>query len=176
MTKLTLVLVTGCVTFLAAQTPPPADYSSATAYARTFQATLHRNIEKSAEKLPAEAYGFRPSHDVRTSAEMFGHIANAEFHYCSIVAGEANPNKTNIEKEKKTKAEIVESLKSAFAYCEKAYAGVNDDKIGAKVKVGQSERNLLGLMWYNNTHTNEHYGNLVTYLRIRGIVPPSSER
>lgn len=78
----------------------PADYSSATAYARTFQATLHRNIEKSAEKLPAEAFGFRPSHDVRTAGELFGHIANAEYNYCAIVAGEPNPNKISIEKEK----------------------------------------------------------------------------
>ena len=163
-------------TVLIATAQAPADYSSATAYARTFQATLHRNIEKSADKLPAEAFGFRPSHDVRTAGELFGHIANAEYNYCAIVAGEPNPNKISIEKEKKTKAELIESLKAAFAYCEKAYAGVNDDKIGKKVKVGQTERNLLGLMWYNNSHANEQYGNLVTYLRVRGIVPPSSER
>ncbi len=171
--SLLTLAATAAATALTAQTP---DYSSATGYARTFQSTLHRNIEKSAEKLPESAFAFRPSHDVRTAGEMFGHIANAEFHYCSIVAGEANPNKVNIEKEKKTKAEIVESLKAAFSYCEKAYATVSDDKVANKVKVGQSERNLIGLMWYNNSHTNEHYGNLVTYLRIRGIVPPSSER
>lgn len=158
---------------LSAQAP---DYSSATAYARTFQATMHRNIVKSAEKLPDEAYAFRPSHDVRTAGELFGHIANAEFNYCAVIAGEPNPNKTSIEKEKKAKADIVESLKAAFAYCEKVYAGVSDDKMATKVKVGQTERNIIGLMWYNNTHSNEHYGNLVTYLRIRGIVPPSSER
>ncbi len=176
MTKL-LLLTIPFTTLLSAQMPAAApDYSSASAYARTFQATLHRNIEKSAEKMPEESYGFKPSHDVRSYGQLIGHIANAEYNYCAIVAGEPNPNKTNIEKEKTAKADIIGALKAAFAYCEKSYAGVNDSKIANKVKVGQTERNLLGLMWYNNSHSNEHYGNLVTYLRIRGLVPPSSER
>lgn len=171
----TILLILTASTLLTAQAPP--DMKSASGYAATFQATLRRNIEKAAEKMPEESYAFRPSHDVRTFGEMLGHIANAEYNMCAAALGEPNPNQgKNIEKEKKTKAEITESLKAAFAYCEKAYASASDAKIADSAKMGNNERNKVGLLWYNNSHTNEHYGNLVTYMRIRGFVPPSSER
>lgn len=170
--KLFLLTITAS-TALFAQTP---DFKTATGYARSVQAQLRRNVEKAAEKMPEESYAFKPSHDVRSFAELLGHIANAEYNFCASVAGEPNPNKTNIEKDKKAKAEIVEALKGAFAYCEKVYAGFSDDKIGEMAKMGNAERNKMGILNFNNAHTNEHYGNLVTYMRIRGFVPPSSER
>ena len=158
---------------LLAQAP---DMKSASGYARTLQSTLRKNVEKAAEKMPEESYGFKPSHDVRSFGELIGHIANAEYNMCAGVAAEKNPNTVNIEKDKKTKAELTEALKGAFAYCEKVYATATDASATETVKYGNTDRNKLGLMWYNNTHTNEHYGNLVTYMRIRGLVPPSSER
>ena len=170
--KLILIAFTA-MSALLAQAP---DMKTPSGYARTLQATLRNNVEKAAAKMPEESYGFKPSHDVRSFGELIGHIANAEYNMCAALAGEKNPNTTNIEKDKKTKADITEALKGAFAYCEKVYAGISDSAVTDTVKMGNSERNKLGLMWYNNTHTNEHYGNLVTYMRIRGFVPPSSER
>lgn len=164
-----LVIAAGCVF---AQAP---DMKSATGYMRAVQAQLKNNVVKAAAKMPEESYNFRPSHDVRSFAQLLGHIANAEYNFCAAVAGEKNPNTVNIEKEKTTKADIVAALEGAFAYCEKAYAGITDDKVNEVAKMGNNERNKLGILAFNNAHTNEHYGNLVTYMRIRGLVPPSSE-
>lgn len=168
-----IVFALSAASALLAQAP---DMKTASSYALSVQAQLRRNIERSAEKMPEESFGFRPSPDIRTFAELMGHIANAEYLFCSAALGEANPNTVNLEKEKKTKADVVAAVKGAFAYCEKAYANMSDDRIGEMAKMGNGERNKLGVLFYNNTHTNEHYGNLVTYMRIRGIVPPSSER
>jgi len=109
------------------------------------------------------------------SSKCFNAAPRADFPepYRPVATARENPSLALIEN---SMINPVSVTNEAFAYCQKAYAGVSDDKIGMKVKVGQTERNLLGLMWYNNSHTNEHYGNLVTYLRVRGIVPPSSER
>lgn len=157
---------------LPAQAP---DYKSATGYVKSVQAQLKNNVVKAAEKMPEESYGFRPSHDIRTFGQLLGHIANAEYNFCAAVLGEKNPNTGNIEKEKSSKADLVSALSGAFGYCEKAYAYLTDDKIAEMAKMGNSERNKFGLLAFNNAHTNEHYGNLVTYMRIRGFVPPSSE-
>lgn len=158
---------------LSAQAP---DLKSATGYLRSVQAQLKNNVIRAAEKMPEEAYSFRPTEDVRTFAQLLGHIANAEYNFCAAVVGEPNPSKMNIEKEKSTKADLVAALNGAFGYCEKAYQYLTDDKVGELAKMGNSERNKFGLLAFNNAHTNEHYGNLVTYMRIKGLVPPSSEK
>ena len=157
---------------LSAQAP---DMKSASGYLRAVQGNLKNNVVKAAEKMPEESYGFRPSHDVRTFGQLLGHIANAEFNFCAAVLGEKNPNTGNIEKEKSSKADIVAALNEAFGYCQKAYEYLGDDKIGETAKMGNSERSKFGVLAFNNAHTNEHYGNIVTYMRIRGLVPPSSE-
>jgi uncharacterized damage-inducible protein DinB len=157
---------------LSAQAP---DMKSATGYLRSVQAQLKNNVVKAAEKMPEESYNFRPSHDVRTFGQLLGHIANAEYNFCAAVLGEKNPNTGNIEKEKTTKADLVAALNGAFTYCQKAYEYLTDDKVGEVAKMGNNERNKFGLLAFNNAHTNEHYGNIATYMRIRGFIPPSSE-
>lgn len=171
MKSLALVSITAAMVF--AQAP---NLKSASGYLAQVQAQLKNNVIKAAEKMPEESYGFKPSHDVRSFAQLLGHIANAEFNFCAAVLGEKNPSGANIEKDKTTKADLVASLKEAFGYCEKAYASMSDDKINETAKFGQGERSKFGVLAFNNAHTNEHYGNIVTYMRIRGFVPPSSER
>ena len=168
-----IVLSLWATATLAAQAP---DLKSASGYVRAVQAQLRRNVERAAEKMPEESYAFRPSNDVRTFGELLGHIADTEYGFCASVIGEPNPNKADTEKDKKSKADIVAAVKGAFAYCEKAYAGLSDDKVAEVARMGNNERNKIGILMFNNAHTNEHYGNMATYMRIRGIVPPSSER
>jgi uncharacterized damage-inducible protein DinB len=170
--KFTITLLFAA-TLLPGQAP---DLKSATGYLRAVQGQLKNNVVKSAEKMPEENYSFRPTEDVRTFAQLLGHVANAEYNFCAAVLGEKNPNTTNIEKEKSSKADLVAALNGAFGYCEKAYAYLTDDKIGEMAKMGNNERNKFGILAFNNAHTNEHYGNLVTYMRIKGLVPPSSEK
>ncbi len=167
-----LILFLCAVALLPGQAP---DLKSATGYLRAVQASLENNVVKAAAKMPEESYAFKPSHDVRSFGQLIGHIANAEFNFCAAVLGEKNPNAINIEKEKSSKADLVAAITEAFNYCQKAYAYLGDDKIGEVAKMGNNERSKFGILAFNNAHTNEHYGNIVTYMRIRGIVPPSSE-
>ena len=172
MKHLSLLLAAAGLAF--AQTP---DMKSASGYFRATQMTLKNNIVKAAEKMPEESYGFRPSPDIRTFAQLIGHIANASYNYCALGAGEKNPNAgKNIEKDATTKADLVAALKASFDYCEKVYANLSDSQIGDTVKQGTNDRSKFGVLAFNNAHIDEHYGNLVTYMRIRGLVPPSSEK
>ncbi len=133
------------------------------------------NLTKSAEKATEEMYAYRPTPEVRSFGEMIGHVADAQYLFCSAASGQANTPR-NIEKTKKTKAELTDALKEAFAFCDQAYAGMTDQKAAEMVKFGRGERTRLGVLQFNSIHNYEHYGNLVTYFRMKGIVPPSSER
>jgi hypothetical protein len=86
-----------------------------------------------------------------------------------------NP-KPGIEKSKTSKADLVKALNDAFAYCDKAYDGMTDAKAVETVKFFGGDRAKLTVLSFNNAHNDEHYGNLVTYMRIKGLVPPSSEQ
>ncbi len=132
------------------------------------------NLMKSAEKIPAELYSYRPTPEVRSVAELFGHIAEAQYLFCSPLKGEPNPQ-IKIEKVKTTKDELVKALTEAFEYCDGAYNKATDANMGEKIKFFNRERTKNGVMQFNSIHNYEHYGNLVTYMRMNKIVPPSSE-
>ena len=126
-----------------------------------------------AEIMPEEHYGFRPIDSVRTFGQIVGHIADSQYGFCSRVVGEKNPQ-LNIEKTKTSKADLTAALKDAFAYCDRAYGGLTD-VTGAEVVKFMGDKPKLGVLNVNNIHTIEHYGNLVTYMRMKGFVPPTSD-
>ncbi|MBL8177423.1 MAG: DinB family protein [Bryobacterales bacterium] len=133
------------------------------------------NVLRSAEKMPEENYAFKPVPEVRSFGQLLGHIADAQYLFCSAVLGKPNPA-PGIEKSKTTKADLAQALKEAFAYCDSAYAGLTDAQLGERVKFFGREQAKATVLSFNTAHNNEHYGNIVTYLRMKGIVPPSSER
>ena len=128
----------------------------------------------SAEKMPEESYAFKPTDGVRTFGQILGHVADSQYLFCSEVLGEKNPA-PGIEKGKTSKAELTAALKDAFAYCDKAFEGVTDATAAQMVKHGGNDMPKLGVMTIDLIHTTEHYGNLTTYMRIKGIVPPTSD-
>jgi uncharacterized damage-inducible protein DinB len=130
---------------------------------------------RSAEKMPEENYSFRPADSVRSYGQIIGHIADGQYLFCSAALGEKNPE-PKIEKTKTSKADLIDALKTAFAYCDKAYDGMTDASGSQMVKLFGNDTPKLGALEFNNVHNWEHYGNLVTYMRIKGIVPPSSEQ
>ena len=132
------------------------------------------NLIRAAEKMPEESYSFKPTPEVRSFGEIIGHVADAQYLFSSAILGETNPS-PNVEKTKKTKAELVQALKEAFAYSDKAYDGMTDVQATQMVKFFGSDSTKLSLLTFNSVHNYEHYGNLVTYMRIKGLVPPSSE-
>jgi uncharacterized damage-inducible protein DinB len=130
---------------------------------------------RSAEKMPEENYNFKPADTVRSYGQIVGHLADAQYLFCSNALDEKNPG-LKIEQTKTSKVDLIAALKTAFAYCDKAYDGMTDASGSQIVKLFGTDTPKLGALNFNNVHNWEHYGNLVTYMRIKNIVPPSSEQ
>ena len=131
-------------------------------------------VVAAAQKMPEENYAFKPTPEVRSFGQIVGHVADANYMFCALGSGEPNPNK-GIEKTKTSKADLVAALKDAVAYCNKAFDGMTDAKGSQMAKFMSFDLAKLTMFSLNTAHTDEHYGNIVTYLRIKGIVPPTSE-
>jgi len=129
---------------------------------------------RSAEKMPEENYAFKPTDGVRSYGQIIGHVADAQYLFCSTVLGEKNPA-PKIEQTKTSKADFIGALKDAFAYCDRAYDGLTDASATQMVTFFGGDTPKLGVLNTNAMHSIEHYGNLVTYMRMKNIVPPTSE-
>ena len=156
----------------AAATPTPANPLSA--WTKLADARVDDLLLRSAEKVPEENYSFKPTDAVRSFGQIIGHLADAQYLFCSIALGEKNPA-PGIEKSKTSKADLIAALKDGFAYCDKAYNGMTDASAAETVKLFGNDAPRLAALTVNNMHNMEHYGNLVTYMRLKNIVPPSSE-
>jgi uncharacterized damage-inducible protein DinB len=138
-------------------------------------ARLKGILSRSAEKMPEENYSFKPVDTVRSYGQIVGHLADAQYLFCSMALGEKNPG-LDIEHTKTSKADLIAALNAAFAYCDKAYDSMTDASAVQTIKLFGNDAQRLSALTVNNMHDMEHYGNLVTYMRIKGIVPPSSEQ
>jgi uncharacterized damage-inducible protein DinB len=139
----------------------------------------NRNIKESAAQMPEADYAFKPVDTVRTFGQILAHVAGVNYLYCGAATGDKTPRTEDaIEKGATTKADIVKALDASLAYCDAAFAALTDTSAGEAIDMpfgggkGVRATVLLG----NTAHLNEHYGNLVTYFRIKGMVPPSSKR
>ena len=152
-----------------AQTPAPG-YTSTVARSWT---RIARLVAASAEAMPEAGYAFKPSPDVRTFGELIGHLAEEHYMICAGAKGEKNPKEGTSFEKIAAKAELVKAINESIAYCNAVYAGAKDDAKSLQAASG-SGTPFSGLLM-NVTHDSEHYGNIVTYLRMKGIVPPSSQ-
>ena len=151
---------------------PPAN--PITASEKGLYSFVSNAVIGAAEKMPEENYSFKPTPEVRSFGQLVGHVADASYLFCSRASGEANPMK-NVEKTKTSKADLVSAIKDAVAYCNRTFDSMTDAKGSQMVKLGNFDLAKLTLLSLNTAHTDEHYGNMVTYLRLKGIVPPTSE-
>ena len=134
--------------------------------------TIKNNLIKMAEKMPEDAYSFKPVPEIRTFGGLVGHVADSEMRSCSTVNGEVK----QLGASKMTgKAELVAALKSAGEECDKAYGSLTDSAAIQMIEGRGGKRSKLGTLVQNTTHANEEYGYMAVYLRLKGIVPPSSE-
>ena len=131
-------------------------------------------LVRSAELMPEEHYAFKPTPEVRSFGELIGHVADANFMICAIAKGETSPAKQSFEKTA-GKAALVQAVKDAMAYCDPVYQ-MAESALAAPAEMFGMKMSRLGFAFLNVTHNNEHYGNLVTYFRLKGLVPPSSQR
>jgi len=164
-----------------AQSPPPAVLpTSAAAEVNTMYNNITGFISRSLTMVPADKMTWQPTPDVRTYARMFAHITDDNNGACAAMAG-VTPNPARVDTgaagnwaaDKMTKADLEKGLNDSIALCQKAFASVNQANMMESAG-GRGTRTKIGALIYNTSHINEHYGNLVTYLRLNGMVPPSS--
>jgi uncharacterized damage-inducible protein DinB len=132
------------------------------------------NILKAAAQVSDDMYAFKPTPDVRSMGALFAHIADANFMICGAASGE-KPMMSGIEKEKTAKKDVVAALEASFTFCDSAFTGMTGARASETIKFflpGTHTR--LGVLAFNTAHDFEHYGNIVTYMRLKGMVPPSS--
>jgi uncharacterized damage-inducible protein DinB len=139
-------------------------------------AAVKPNVLKAAEKMPAEDYGYKPTPDIRTFARVVNHVTEAQIHICGAANHVDPAAAAKVPADTADKATILEALNESFAECDKAYAGLTDANLTDMLQVGPVKRARLSLLWGNVSHDNEQYATLALYLRLKGLVPPSSEK
>jgi uncharacterized damage-inducible protein DinB len=160
---------------LAAQGAAPAGATNAATQAVKGQFGMIRGVvAKTAEKVPEELYAFKPTPEVRSVGQLLGHIADAQFMMCAAAAGEKAPQ-SGLEKTLTSKAQLSKAIADSNAYCDQVIGGMDDKKGMELVQFFTGPTPRLHVLTFNIAHSYEHYGNLVTYMRLKGIVPPSSE-
>lgn len=169
------------VTALAAS-PRPATAQGSLAHSDPGLAAIKGNwkqvigfITASAEELSEADYAYHPVATVRTFGELIGHVAGSQNMICAAALGDKQPAEDAVEKAAKTKAALVKALKESNAYCEKAYA-IPASQAGMAVELFGAPSTRAGALALNAVHDGEHYGNIITYMRMKGMVPPSSRR
>jgi uncharacterized damage-inducible protein DinB len=155
--------------------PAPQTVSLSTGIKRSWDG-IKRNVSEAAEKMPEANYSFQPTPDVRTFAGMVGHIAESQHATCLRLKGETIPFERGSIEKLTAKADLVKAMQASIAACDSVYGEATDESLVKLTKVGQNEIAPINMLWGNISHSNEHYGNLVTYMRLKGLVPPSTER
>lgn len=181
MMKWTLALLIvaslGCLSAASAQSGP-ANATGLKGAVQNLNSIVFTNVAEAAEKMPEEHYSFKPTPEVRSFGELVGHIANASYFFCGQAKGEMQ-KQPNFE-QVKAKAELVKALRTALAYCDSVASAMTEASLMETIKYGSPTNATngprAGALFFNVSHTNEHYGNIVTYMRLKGIVPPSTER
>ena len=183
ITSLRVVLYTIVVCLLAhsplvsAQESAPASPAAPagnplSAHNRSLYSGIKAIVLRTAQTVPEEHYAFRPVDGVRTFGEIVAHVADSQYTFCSVALGEKN---SQAKVEATTKADLIAALEGAIGYCDTAYERMTDTNGTEMVKLMRSETPKLGTLAVNNIHTIEHYGNMVTYMRMKGLVPPTSD-
>jgi hypothetical protein len=164
-TLFALAVSGGCA--LRAQAPPSFVAEQKAAYT-----AVKNNLIRAAEKMPDENYGFKPAPEIRSFGEMIAHIAG-QGRACAMIRGQQRQLDTN----KTAKADLVAVLKTSFEECDAAWDAMNDT-MAKETMAGRGgpQTKLSMLIARTTTHDNEEYGYLAVYMRLKGVVPPSSER
>ena len=133
--------------------------------------SIKNNLIQMAESMPEENYDFKPAPEIRSFREMVGHVANAQSYFCGMVSAQKNAVKAD---PKASKAQLVSALKDTSSFCEAAWDGLTDESAAETVPMGKMQRSKVGVLTMNNLHDSEEYGYMAVYLRLKGVVPPST--
>jgi uncharacterized damage-inducible protein DinB len=157
---------------LAAQTPMAAPANPLTADARAAWGFVKNMVLRAAEKMPEENYAFKPVPEVRSFGQLIRHVTGAQNEICAMVKGAPRPEPVP---EKISKVGLITALKESDASCDATFANLTDANATDVLKIFGQDRTRVSALFMLSFHGYEHYGNMVTYMRIKGLVPPSSE-
>ncbi|WP_420130598.1 DinB family protein [Longimicrobium sp.] len=167
MKRIMVALLTLCAVPAAAQAP------TAAGSVKPLFAQGAAWVLAAAEQMPEADYGFKPTPEIRSFGQVVGHVVNAQYMFCSAIKGEASPSQQNWEQVTE-KAALVEALRASTAYCDAAY-DLSDEAAMQSMTFFGRPMTKLGVLTMNAAHDFEHYGNIVTYMRLKGMTPPSSQ-
>lgn len=156
-----------------AQAPASGAPLDAVASARPLYESVKAYLVQAAEQMPQESYSFRPTPAVRTFGEIIGHLAGSHYAFCGAALGQPADESDQYEK-LQSKEELVAALRKSYDLCDQAYA-IGDADAAGKVRMFGQDMTRLSALILNIGHDNEHYGNIVTYMRMKGMIPPSSQ-
>jgi uncharacterized damage-inducible protein DinB len=131
-------------------------------------------LTRSAAAVPESSYTYRPVATVRSFGQLIAHVAGSQMMFCAAALGEPVPKEDDFEKRTMSKAELVDALTASNTYCARAYA-LPSSQLGGSIDMFGQHFTKGGILLLNATHDNAHYGNVVTYMRMLGYVPPSSQ-
>ncbi|MDB4969023.1 MAG: hypothetical protein JWN44_4712 [Myxococcales bacterium] len=169
MRKLPILIVLLTSSAAMADEPNPISSTVKGSYER-----VKKFIIGAADQMPAADYAYKPTPEVRSFGQLIGHLADANYMFCSAAKHEKLAPK-NIEKTVTTRDALKKSLAEAFAYCDAVYAASTDATLKEAAELPFMKTSKFGALDINVAHDNEHYGNIVTYLRLKKIVPVSSQ-
>ena len=171
-----IVAMAGATTHQARQNPPvPPSLTTLSGGTMSLYRSIRLNLLEAAETMPEANYPFKPTPDVRTFGELIGHVSNTHYTFCAAGRAVPNPNQKNLET-LTAKSDLVKALKESVAFCDAAYDKLTDAEMMAPAKWGETQITKGYVLSFNIAHDNEHYGNIATYMRLKGLVPPSTER
>jgi hypothetical protein len=163
-----LALAAGGLMVAYAQAPP----ASAAATLKGAYTRIKTNYVKAAEKMPEEFYSYKPVDALETFGQRVAHIADPQLSTCTGIMGD---RKTGTAKSKTAKADLVAALKESFDACDKAVDALTDANAMEPVAAGRGQTPRIAVLYGLVVHANEVYGAMGVYMRLKGIVPPSSE-
>jgi uncharacterized damage-inducible protein DinB len=170
------ILALGVAVFARQQAPAQQQPPTLVVEVQNMFNPIKGNITKSAEQFPEEKYTWQPTPEVRSWARLIAHITDDNNGACFALAGVERPPRVDSEDtvnsaaNKMKKADLQKGLADSFALCDKAFSVVTPENMMER----NVNRSKIGTLMYNTSHINEHYGNLVTYMRLNGMVPPST--
>ena len=173
----TLLACVAAVTLSAQNQAAPTKLTLASAMLRSHDG-IQRNLVEAAEKMPDEHYGFKPTPEMRPFGQLVAHIALSRFGTCAALTGQKNPHAGEKDDQPLTKARAVTLLKDAGAYCAEAFKGITEETVSQFVTAGPANTEVARGIFLSgeSSHAYQTYGTMAVYLRLKGIVPPSTER
>lgn len=178
MKRITVLAVVGAVAVMSGGLKAQAGAQPISDAIRATWDGNKKNIKDSAGIAEATQaiFDFKPVDSVRTYGQIIAHVAGANYVFCAAAKGEKSPNEEAAFDKLTAKADIAKAWDGSVAYCDAAYKALTDRTAGETIDMpfGMGKAARARALIMNAGHLNEHYGNLVTYMRIKGIVPPTS--